>query len=411
MRRLIIAIGFLIALAIAGCGTPPTPRPPTLTPTLPRPTSTPIPTPTATPVILDLKRLVAVAFVNADIGWVAGGACDGSPAGSCLILATGDGGKNWTEQYRTGVTLEELVFVDATHGWALGRSTGGCSGPTLACPSVLLITTDGKTWTQREIEKSGWSNLQFLDPNVGWAVATSCTISGAGTRCSASLRRTSDGGVNWSPVPIPGLVPTGISFVDATHGWAVGWGCKETGGTAGCPALIMVTRDGGKTWFRQLQAEETFGTVAPQVTFINLQNGWWLSGGSSACTGGGCWPSLYRTTDGGRLYTRIQRPNQWKISGTDARSGFPKQMHFVNASIGWISVSAGTGTGGIATTRDSGASWTRSGGGEGWDISGISATSAQELWIVGSGRVTGGTRALLLHSADGGQTWMKVLPQ
>ncbi len=410
MRPTLLAVWFA-GVFLAGCSSAPTLVPPSPT-SVPIPAAT-VPPPTPTPVVANLKQLVAVAFSSPLQGWIAGGDCDGSRAVRCSIIATSDGGLNWTEQTHTTSTIEELVFVDAAHGWALGRSTAGCSGPTQACPSILLSTVDGgKTWTEKEIEKSGWSNLSFINPNDGWAIATSCTVSGAGTRCNASLRRSGDGGASWSPSPIPGLVPTGIGFVDPKHGWAVGWGCNETG-AGGCRATILVTRDAGKNWFRQLQADETLSTSSPQVGFFDLQSGWWISGGPSGCTQGGCWPSLYRTTDGGRMYNRIQRPNAWKLTGDQGVSGSPGKIQFANSNVGWMTVSAGAGPGmgGLAQTTDGGKSWTRRGGTDGWDLAGMSILSAKDVWVAGTLRSANPAAALLLHTSDGGQNWNTVLPR
>jgi photosystem II stability/assembly factor-like uncharacterized protein len=76
--------------------------------------------------------------------------------------------------------------------------------------------------------------IHFLDGARGWLVSH-----------GGALKRTDDGGVSWTSVPLPlgaGERPTlwDITFTDPAHGWVVG----ELGS-------IFHTEDGGATWTRQ----------------------------------------------------------------------------------------------------------------------------------------------------------------
>lgn len=79
--------------------------------------------------------LTSVSFVDADHGWAAGH--DG------VIIATTDGGKNWTRQ-DDGKDLEtvylDVLFLDAQHGFVVG-----------AYGKFLETTDGGKTWQPRHI--------------------------------------------------------------------------------------------------------------------------------------------------------------------------------------------------------------------------------------------------------------------
>ena len=110
--------------------------------------TTPVSTPAATQP--RVGRLDAVAFPSTTRGWA---------AGSGAIIATSDGGANWTRQYRGGADIRALDFIDTRHGWAVA---------------------------------------------------------------SHSLLRTSDGGASWSPAAEPqGLLLTSVDFVSADQGWGI----------------------------------------------------------------------------------------------------------------------------------------------------------------------------------------------
>jgi photosystem II stability/assembly factor-like uncharacterized protein len=58
------------------------------------------------------------------------------------LYATSDGGQSWTKLPPTPQPIEELSFVDANNGWAIGPSNA-------TTPSPVLHTTDGgHTWQQ-----------------------------------------------------------------------------------------------------------------------------------------------------------------------------------------------------------------------------------------------------------------------
>jgi photosystem II stability/assembly factor-like uncharacterized protein len=78
-------------------------------------------------------NLSGVSFVNASDGWAVGGAGTGS-----VILATVDGGADWTTQLScsTGSCFQLLgvSFVDPNDGW-VARQSGA--------EDDILATTDG----------------------------------------------------------------------------------------------------------------------------------------------------------------------------------------------------------------------------------------------------------------------------
>ncbi len=102
--------------------------------------------------------------------------------------------------------------------------------------------------------------MQLIDSLVGYAVGAP-HWDATRKKFVATIIKTLDGGVKCH-VQKTGVTETlrGISFVNATNGWAVG-----TGGT------ILHTTDGGDTWQAQ-----TIATTAEfrAVYFTDVNNGW-----------------------------------------------------------------------------------------------------------------------------------------
>jgi len=179
-------------------------------------------------------------------GWVAG----------TQIAHSEDGGETWRTLFRSEsengyVTANAIHFTDASRGWLVGQ--GG----------RLMRTDDGgMDWSPvklplRDGEHPTLWDVTFADPRHGWA---------AGER--GSIFHTSDGGSMWERqergVPIVRPIPAGeprrhevrpeletepdrlavsaIRFVDAEHGWAVGYYADVA------ESVVLRTDDGGATW-------------------------------------------------------------------------------------------------------------------------------------------------------------------
>ena len=209
-----------------------------------------------------------------------------------IILATADGGGNWTRQYacaastpclpasrdRITNSLLAVSFVDAFHGWATG--TGG---------TILATADGGATWTP-----------QLACQETSAAVVRQYCKQLSADRVTADLH--------------------GVSFVDASHGWAVG--AKET---------ILATSDGGQTWVQQIAclwgpADAGIGRPCParpdssppqdlrSVSFIDDSYGMVVGKGGFAVA----------TADGGQAWTRILNRGELTLhSVTEVVRGYP----------------------------------------------------------------------------------------
>jgi photosystem II stability/assembly factor-like uncharacterized protein len=249
-----------------------------------------------------------VYFLSTQVGWTVGDGGD--------IHKTTDGGKTWTKQ-PSGVTssLATIRFADANNGWALGAfgavlhtTDGGAHwalqgsglaasyGTGLTVPNsttaiiqsgnLIRSTTDGgSTWTQ----SSPTGNVVTVAPDATiWAVAYD------------GLRKSSDAGKTWTiaksfavPYATTSLVVRGqlvwllvqTYVYDPVQGPTLKAGLQRSG-------------DGGTTW-------EDLTPVGMPVSGVNSASFDFLDANVGAVASVS---DLYRTTDGGRTWTKMAAP-------------------------------------------------------------------------------------------------------
>ncbi len=195
-------------------------------------------------------RVVALAMFWLAVGWI-----------GCLSSSADVVREQRPDSWRQDAAIHDVHFVDANHGWAVGEQ------------GLILRTTDGgRNWFELGrvgISKDGRSllgklnqlqpvtesakqnpircrldSVHFTDASNGW-ISGSYTIPYMG-RSRAVVLKSSDGGVSWAPVE--GIVLPQIKrlhFQSRTDGWAVGQSGNlyKTG--------IFYTRNGGQSWSTQ----------------------------------------------------------------------------------------------------------------------------------------------------------------
>ena len=175
-----------------------------------------------------------VHFINDNVGWAlhSGFSYQGQQlVPVAAIWSTGDGGQTWRGlgpgpgSVNRGLT--NMTFVNDRTGFAAFNDGG-----------ISRTTDGGVTWEVSALADGstplGRVQLYFVDASLGFSFGEN------------TLRRTSDGGANWTSIAFSADVTSSsmrindIRFADTRTGWIVG--------DAG---LILATKDGGLTWARQ----------------------------------------------------------------------------------------------------------------------------------------------------------------
>ena len=210
------------------------------------------------------------------------------------------------------------------------------------------------------------------------------------------LLHTTDGGVTWFPVVLPGGPYHDIgspSFTDPSRGTLVGQ-VSSTG------AVILSTVDGGATWTRRPIAWPGLGDVGA-VQMFDAQRGLVLMASRLTPVG----PTFDQTSDGGRTWRPLVLPRPVAVPAEDVAGGQlwagpPVRITSATTAVTWqvYDDPSGAGPGWVAffTTRDAGRTWHQAG-----PIvpDGTVAVASALHWIVVSPT---GVRA---ETTDGGTTW------
>jgi photosystem II stability/assembly factor-like uncharacterized protein len=197
---------------------------------------------------------------------------------------------------------------------------------------------------------------------------------------------THNGGESWSKTGLEGFfnIPVAISLVDDQVGYLASLSLPNS--------KIYRTDDGGRVWNEQTTPAGADGMLA-DIFFIDENTGWAVGGAQA----------MY-TTDGGTTWILAQVP----VLGERALQG----VFFADASHGWAvgGVAATDGDeftdplpahdGFILASSDGGQSWQLAAEGYSGELHRIWFTDGQLGWAVG-----GGLAGLILHTADGGDSW------
>jgi len=224
------------------------------------------------------KFATRIQFIDDQNGWAAGGAA--------ILMRTTNGGVDWAPVWfdtmypPDTVDFYGLAFASVDTGWLVaGRFPEG--GDTFAFGQGYITKTETacSTWIQQLVD----TVYDFFD--VKCANGQEAWVAGGNDRTmNAVVLHTSDGGTSWQEqsVPAGAMLLRALDFV-GNHGWACGrngtiihtsdrgqtWVSQASGvdttlfdiefadtlrGMIAGNSVVLVTTDGGNTWFRGLGA-------------------------------------------------------------------------------------------------------------------------------------------------------------
>jgi photosystem II stability/assembly factor-like uncharacterized protein len=195
------------------------------------------------------------------------------------------------------------------------------------------------------------STVDFVTPEIGWAVSGS-TADPGGTR---TIYRTIDGGRHWTaqnswygPYSMgrDNLLAIQLIFIDDRRGFVLD--------PVQSPPALYRTTDGGSTW-EKLDLPTQLAPGWP-LTFVDPDNGFLLADVGAAM--GQSAASVYRTSDGGRHWTRVAHVNYNSQSAGLSSNGDKDGLIFRTTSVGWMTAYSIVGPPPIWSTFDGGLSWT-----------------------------------------------------
>ncbi|HEX9131082.1 MAG TPA: hypothetical protein VF844_02195 [Ktedonobacteraceae bacterium] len=183
-------------------------------------------------------------------------------------------------------------------------------------------------------------SLHMIDTMTGWALS------------ELAVLRTTDGGIHWKNVSPPNITLTRNSIAEFSTASMVWVAIPQAQATS---TQILHTIDGGTTW----QQSAIPAAFPRQITFIDAQHGWILAGWRQM--GGAAEAvSVFRTTDGGKSWTRVADAlfADTTPPGHLPYGGQKSGIRFLDASTGWVTGTVFVpGLSWLYITHDGGSSW------------------------------------------------------
>ncbi len=370
-------------------------------------------------------RAPRAAFVSPSVAWVVLPQNDNT---TTQIIATTDGGLTWQGSIIQASSIMQAAFLDGQHGWLLNSVDNELHFD-------IWRTTDGKTWKdiahvapfQAGDSQLTISGLSFVNASTGWLAGSTITN-------APWFYVTHDGGQGWQPqnIPLPAQIQAASPalqapvFLDASHGFFAASGFTRNCAQIESIGAVYLTSDGGNTWQP--------GGLTPLIanpSFINPAQGWALSSNGIAVA-----------HNGGQLWEQIPADSTWKSALNIA------SIQFVSETVGWASGRDQQKFPLVLKTIDGGHSWsvvkaqafsadqpklsmnsTSQPVGSPPDFALVAPTpfdlpvsltvtpAVEDIHIFGTqsgwGQTPGGKYETsdILHTSDGGRTWLNVSPR
>ena len=296
------------------------------------------------------------------------------------FVRTSNSGATWTPGSKGFIAqLQYATFTDARHGWAVGKDEQS------SIADIYATSNGGTTWKRQLSDDSmNWfGGVAFVNATNGWAVGW-----------GGSITATTNGGGVWQTQVAPGWPAINYNAVACTntmHAWAAG------DGSAVANVNLKGTSDGGAHWYPIAS-----GTTAQinDITFADAQRGWLVGDGgaiSASSDYGVTWTAQTSTTnedlhgvdfagdlhgwavgDNGTIVATSNGGTTWAAQTSNTTDEL-QSVAFVSATRGW----AVSSNGAVLTTADGGTHWVAATSPTGVALYDVTGVDAKHAWAVG----------------------------
>ena len=221
-----------------------------------------------------------------------------------------------TEYYRG--KQDDITFIDKNTGWYVN-----------GYGKIFSTKNGGDTW-EMQLEKKGsfFRTIAFVNENIGFA-GTVGTDYFPNVTDSIPLYGTKDGGKTWKPVDYKGPYVKGLCAIDIVkeqyinHG-KIGYNYHLFAvGRVGAPANIMISHDRGETWKSQSMNKDC--KMLFDIKMFNKDEGIVCAASHEDITKSNA--LILKTKDGGKTWKKVYQSNRpfettWKASFPTDKIGY-----------------------------------------------------------------------------------------
>ncbi|MFN8573644.1 MAG: hypothetical protein U0132_16435 [Gemmatimonadaceae bacterium] len=230
-----------------------------------------------------------------------------------------------------------------------------------ASSGLWKTTSGGATWTplmDKEGSYSiGWVTLDPKNPNVVW-VGTGERNSQRSVAYGDGVYRSDDGGRSWKNVGLKNSEHIGRIVINPKNTDIVYVAAQGPLWSAGGDRGLYKTSDGGKTWEQVLKISENTGVsdvvMDPRDPNVLIASAYQRRRHFFTLIDGGPESAIYRTTDGGKTWTKVNTGLPTEDLGRIGLAISPQQPDVVYAN-----VEAANRRGGMFRSTDNGVTWSK----------------------------------------------------
>ncbi len=343
------------------------------------------------------ERKIAVGLALAAVVLSAcGSSANASHLESSRILVTKFNGKlTVTATHQASLVDTSGILQNVNAAYFISKTSVVVSQSEGSQSAIFKSFDEGRSWHQVSDVPGSVMALDFVDPQIGYA------LSGSSRSHSVLLFATSNGGQTWADVHAAQF--EAIGFVSAQVGFALVRDSTSTSGAGG--SEIAQTKNGGQTW---TSVSPSLGPAiaSGSFSFVSPTQGWLLAGASTSA--GTQVKYLYETLNAGSTWS-LEAKTESSLAGTSLRSGYLpasgyiSQVEFVSSSVGFINLSQV----GLLESDDGGKTWVHI------PLAGLPLESAKGIlrfsaWSPTSFSVVTGHPSIWLITSP--NRWLRVYP-